>query len=53
MQKKTQTTRNTNDLTDKLQEIPKIPANQNIANNKIDFPMNEQLISNSETEAYT
>ena len=28
-------------LTDKLQEIPKIPATQNIAKNQMDFPMHK------------
>ena len=41
------------ELTDKLQEIPKIPAAQNIAKNRIDFPMHEQSISNSKKEAIT
>ena len=46
--KKPQTTKK-----DKLQEIPKIPATQNIAKNGIDFPMHEQSISSSKTEAIT
>ena len=41
------------DLTGKLQEIPKIPATQNIAKNRTDIPMHEQLITNSRTEAIT
>ena len=32
---------------------PKIPATQNIAKNRKDFPMHEQSISNSKTEAIT
>ena len=40
-------------LTDKLQEILKIPATQNMAKNRIDFPMHEESISNSKTEAIT
>ena len=40
-------------LTDKLQEILKIPATQNIAKNRMDFPMHEQSISNSKTEVIT
>ena len=40
-------------VTDKLQEILKIPAIQNIAINKMDFPMHEQPISNSKTETIT
>ena len=51
--KKTQTMKNIGKLTDKLLEILKIPATQNIAKNKMDFPMNEQSISNSKTEAIT
>ena len=39
-----------NELTDKLQEIPKIPA---ILKNRTDFPMHEQSISNSGIEAIT
>ena len=51
--KNPQATRNIDELTDKLQEIPKIPASQNIAKNRMDFPMHEQSISNSSTEAVT
>ena len=40
-------------MTDILQEILKIPATQNIAKNRTDFPMHEQSISNSKTEAIT
>ena len=40
-------------LTDKLQKIPKIPATQNIAKNRMDFPMQEQSINSSKTEAIT
>ena len=40
-------------MTDILQEIQKIPATQNIAKNRTDFPMYEQSISNSKTEAIT
>ena len=45
--------KNIGELTEKLQEIPKIPATQNIAKNRMDFPMHEQSISNSKTEAIT
>ena len=41
------------ELTDKLQEIPKIPTTQNIAKNQMDFPIHEQSISNSKTEVIT
>ena len=51
--KKLHTTKIINELTDKLQEILKIPATQNIAKNRMDFPMHEQSISNSSTEAIT
>ena len=40
-------------MADKLQEIPKIPATQSIAKNRMDFPMHEQSIRNSSTEAIT
>ena len=50
---KPQTKKITDELTEKLQEILKIPATQNIAKNKMDFPMHEQSISNSKTEAIT
>ena len=40
-------------LTDKLQGIPKTPATQNMTKNRMDFPMHEQSISNSKTEAIT
>ena len=46
-------TKNINELTDKLQEILKIPATQNIAKDRTDFPMHEQSISNSSREAIT
>ena len=42
-----------NALTDKLQGIPKIPATQNIAKNRMDIPMHDQSISSSKTEAIT
>ena len=38
---------------DELQEILKIPATQNIAKNRTDFPMHQESISNSKTEAIT
>ena len=38
---------------DKLQEMLKIPATQNIAKNRMDFPMHEQSISNPGTETIT
>ena len=50
---KPQGTKHIDELTDKLQEILKIPATQNIAKNRTDFPMHEQSISNSSTEAVT
>ena len=40
--KKPQATKNINELTDKLQEILKLPVTQNIAKNRMDFPMHEQ-----------
>ena len=40
-------------MTDKLQGILKIPTAQNIAKNRMDFPMHEQSISSSRTEAIT
>ena len=40
-------------MTDKLQEILKIPATQNIAKNRMDFPIHEQSITSSHTEAIT
>ena len=40
-------------MTDKSQEIQKIPATQNIAKNRMGFPMHEQSINNSSTEAST
>ena len=44
----------TNDeLTYGLQEMPKIPATQNIVKNRMDFPMHEQSISNPSTKAIT
>ena len=51
--KKPQATENIDELTDKLQEIPKIPSTQNIAKNRTDFLMHEQSISSSSTEAIT
>ena len=45
--------KNIDELTDKLQKIPKIPATQSIAKKRTDFPMHEQSISNSKTEAIT
>ena len=45
--------KNMNELKDKLQYILKIPATQNIAKNRMDFPMHEQSINNSKTEAIT
>ena len=40
-------------ITDRLQGIPKIPATQNIAKNRMAFPMHEQSISGSKTKAIT
>ena len=40
-------------LADKWQGMPKIPATQNIAKNRMDFPMHKQSISSSKTEAIT
>ena len=51
--KRPQATKNIDGLTDKLQEIPKIPAPKNIAKNRMDFPMHKQSISNSSTETIT
>ena len=45
--------KNIDALTDKLQGIPKIPATQNIAKNRMDFLMHELSISSSKTEAIT
>ena len=50
---KHQIMKNIDALTDKLQEIPKIPATQNIVKNRMDFLMHEQSISSSMTEAIT
>ena len=50
MKKKPHSMKSIDALTDKLQEIPKIPATQNIARNRMDFPMEEQSVSNSKTE---
>ena len=47
------TIKNIDELTDKLQETLKIPTTQHIAKNRMDFPMHEQSISNSSTEAIT
>ena len=49
--KKTQTPKNIDEFTDKFREIWKITATQNIAKNRMDFPMHEQSISNSKTTA--
>ena len=51
--KKPQATKIIDELTDKLQQIPEIPATQNIAKNRMDFPMHEQSISSSDTEVIT
>ena len=51
--KKNQTTKYIKELAEKLQEILKTPATQNIAKNRMGFPMHEQSISNSKTEAIT
>ena len=40
-------------MTYKLQEILKIPNVQNVAKNRMDFPMQEHSISSSKTEAIT
>ena len=50
--KKTQTTKNIHALTDKLWEIPKIPATQNIVKNESNFPMHEQSISSSKKQLH-
>ena len=50
---KNQTTRNIDELADKLQETPKIPTTQNTGKNRMDFPVHEQSISSSKTEAIT
>ena len=51
--KKPQVTQPIGQLTDKLQDMPKIPTTQNIAKNIMDFPMHGQSISNPSTEAIT
>ena len=51
--KRPQVTKTIDELTDKLQEMPKIPVTQNVAKNRTDFPMHEQSISNPSTEAIT
>ena len=51
--KKTQAKKIIDKLTDKLQDILKIPATQNIAKIRMDFPMHEQSMSNSKTETIT
>ena len=50
---KTPSYKNVDTATDKLQGIPKIPTAQNVAKNRMDFPMHEQSISSSKTEAIT
>ena len=40
-------------LTEKIQEMLKIPATWNIAKNRMDFPMHKQSISNPNTETIT
>ena len=51
--KKPQVTKNIDAVTDKLLGISKIPTVQNVTKNWTDFPMHEQSISNSKTEAIT
>ena len=51
--KKPHITKSIDALTDKLQETPKIPATQNMAKNRTDFPMHEQSITSYKTEAFT
>ena len=51
--KKTHFEKGIDTITDKLQGIPKILATQNIAKNRMDFPMHTQSISSSKTEAIT
>ena len=45
--------KNIDAVTDKLQGILRIPTAQNVAKNITDFPMHEQSISSSKTEAIT
>ena len=51
--KKPQVTKNLDIETDKLQGLLKIPTVQNVDKNRMDFPMHEQSISSSKTEAIT
>ena len=51
--KKPHITKIVDTATDKLQGILKIPTSQNVAKHKMDFPMLEQLICSSKTEAIT
>ena len=51
--KKPQVVQPIDQLTDKLQEMPKIPTIQIIAKNRKDFPTHKQSISNSSTEVIT
>ena len=50
--RKLQLTESINTSTSKSYEIPKIPATQNVAKNRMDFPVQEQSITNK-TEATT
>ena len=51
--KKPQATKNIDAVTDKLLGILRISTVQNIPKNSLDFPMHEQSISSSKTEAIT
>ena len=45
----THITKSIDAFTDKFQDILKIPATQNMAKNRTDFPMHEQSISSSKS----
>ena len=40
-------------MNNKSQGIPKIPATKHVSKNRTDFPVHEQSISSSNTEAIT
>ena len=50
---KNPSTKNIDAAIDKLQGILRIPTCQNVAKNSLDFPMHQQSISSSKTEAIT
>ena len=45
--------KNIDPVTDKLQEMLRIPTTQNVAKNSLDFLMHEQSINSSKAEAIT